>query len=136
MGCAYIAISYDVVDGLIATAIDAGDSTYCAQDAADVLISDIDSEDSMGCADITVSDDVADGLTAAAIYDGDAAYCAEYATDGLIDDIDSVYFMDCTDMLILYDVTYVLIAISVDLTDCSGTNVSYDSVDVLMMLMC
>ena len=60
--CADITIPDDVVDGLITTATDAGNSADCVDDATGGLIASIDAGDSTDCADLSVSDNAADGL--------------------------------------------------------------------------
>ena len=55
---------------MIDTAINAGDSTYFADDAAGGLVAAINAGNSMDCADILISDDAADELIATAIDAG------------------------------------------------------------------
>ena len=54
MDCADITVSDDAEDGLIAIAIDAGNSTYFAQDDAGGYITDIDSVVYMNCTDMLI----------------------------------------------------------------------------------
>ena len=52
--CADKSISDDAADELITTAINAGNSTYFAEDAAGGLIAAIDAGNSTDCADISI----------------------------------------------------------------------------------
>ena len=129
-------ISADATDGLIATAIDAGNSTDSADNAAGGLTAAINAGDQTGCADLLISDDVADGLITTAIDAVNLADCADDAAGGLIAAIDAGDSMDCTDISISDDAADGWIAAYAgNSTDCSDTNVSDDAVDGLMMLM-
>ena len=72
--------SYDAAYGLIYTAINAGDSTDCAN--------------------ITISDDAAYVLIATAIDTGGSTDCSDNAAGGFIADIDVGNSTDCADIMI------------------------------------
>ena len=63
--CADITISDYAVDGLIATDINAGNSTDFSYDAAGGLVASVDSGDLTDCTDIKILDDAADEFIAA-----------------------------------------------------------------------
>ena len=104
-----ITISDDASDGLIATDINAGNSTDCYEGAAGGLIADINTGVLINCADIFISDDAEDGLinTTIDVY--------EFITTPI--DADG------------------LIATPIKSTDCADTNVLDDAVDRLTMLI-
>ena len=74
--CAHKLISDDVADELIATAINADNSTDFAEDAAGGFIAAINAGNSRDCANLLISNDAADGLIATAIDAGNLADCA------------------------------------------------------------
>ena len=134
--CADINISDNVVDGFIATAINAGDSIDFFDDAAGGFISAINAGDLTDCADPVISDDAADEFIATAINGDYLMDCADNAAGGLIDDIDAAYLTDYTDLSISdYAADELIAADSGDSTECDDAKVSEDAVDGLMMLM-
>ena len=101
---------------MIATAIDAGYSTDCAN--------------------IKISDNAAYGLIATAIYTDNSMYCTEYSAGGSIADIDDVDLADFADINISDDAADELIAADAgDSTDYADTSDLDDTVGGLMTLM-
>ena len=133
-------------DGFITTSIDDGNSTGCAEDTAGGFIGAINDGNSIDCADIKVSDDAAGGLIAITIDASNSVYFAEDAAGGLINHIDDGLSMNFADKSISDDAVDgfiatlidagVLIANNIHLTENDDTNVSYDAIDGLMMLIC
>ena len=102
-------------DGLIATAIDAGDL--------------------MDCADINISDNAADGFIANYINSEDSTDCDEDAAGWLITNINDVDLTDCADIIISVDAEDIFIAADAgNSTYCAGINVSDNDVDELVAL--
>ena len=93
--CADILISNDAADGVIATDIDAENSTDFDEDTAGRFIN---ADNLMDYADTTVSDDAADGLIAIAIDDVKSTDFAEDAAGGYISAIDDGISMNCADI--------------------------------------
>ena len=82
--CAYITVSDDVADELIATAIDAENSLDCAEYAVGGLIADIDDGNVEDFSDIAILGDAANELIADYIDAGDFTDCADDVAGGLI----------------------------------------------------
>ena len=96
--CADINISDNVVDGFIATAINAGDSIDFFDDAAGGFISAINAGDLTDCADPVISDDAADEFIATAIDAGDYTYFSDNAAGVFIAATNAGYLTDCADI--------------------------------------
>ena len=107
-------ISDDVADELIATAINARDSTDLADDAAGGLIAAIKSGKSTDCADLSISNYAGYGLNATDIDAGNLMDFSEDAAGGLIDDINAGNSMDCANIKVLDDAGDGLIIITID----------------------
>ena len=98
--CADKLISDYAADEFITTAINAGDSTYFAEDAAGGLIAAIDAGNSTDRADILISKDVADGLITTDIDYENLTNCADVYAGGFINAINAVSLMDCADITV------------------------------------
>ena len=88
------------MDELIATAINADNSTDFSEDAAGGSIATLNAGNSKNCADILISNDAADVLIAATIDAGNSTDCAEYAAGGLIDAINDVNLVNFDDITV------------------------------------
>ena len=113
-------ISDNATDELIVTAINAGDSTDFAEDAAGGSIVAINAGNSTDCADISISNYAANGLIATSIDDGNSTDCAEDAAGGLIDAINTGNLMDCADITVSDDAADGLITIAIDADNLTG----------------